>query len=151
MVLRGLTANGADGLAHEIALNHVSAVAQVFQSTGTVFENYAPEFAAGGNPARRDFVGWTGISPITILFEYVFGLRPDARRGELLWDVRLMEAHGVKRYPFGTSAVLTLHCARRGSPAEEPVITAMSNEPVRLVIRWAGGEKVIHAGAAEKR
>ena len=47
--------------ARTIALNHVDNVLQVFQKTGTVWENYAPESAAPGEPAKPDFVGWTGL------------------------------------------------------------------------------------------
>ncbi len=143
MVLRGLTQVGADSLAHDIALNHVRNVADVFQKTGTLWENYAPESANAGKPARKDFVGWTGVSPISILFEYVFGLRPDAPRRELLWDVRLLEEHGVDRYPFGRTCVLDLKCAARRSETEPPVITAKTNEALTLRVRWAGGEKIM--------
>ena len=78
MVLRGLTAIGRDALAHEIGRNHLDNVVAVFEKTGTVHENYAPESAAPGTPSKRDFVGWTGLPPIAVLLEYVFGLRPDA-------------------------------------------------------------------------
>jgi hypothetical protein len=83
MVLRGLTQAGYDDLAHEIGLNHLTRVVQVFEKTGTVWENYAPEMAAPGQ-AQRDFVGWTGLPPVAVLFEYVFDLRPDVPAGRLL-------------------------------------------------------------------
>ncbi|MCE0498477.1 MAG: hypothetical protein LV481_11085 [Methylacidiphilales bacterium] len=143
MVLRGLTRLGADGMAHEIACNHLANVVEVFQNTGTLFENYAPKWATPGDPARRDFVGWTGLSPIAIFFEYVLGLRPEAAQRQLVWDVRLLEEHGVKGYPFGSSALLDLKCAKRDSPSEEPVIEASSNEPLALLIKWAGGQKIL--------
>lgn len=53
MVLRGLTRHGQGDLAYEIAGNHVENVAQVFTDTGTLWENYAPERAAPGKPARQ--------------------------------------------------------------------------------------------------
>lgn len=52
--------------------------AQMFRETGTLWENYAPEYAGRGHPAKPDFVGWTGVSAITIPIEYVVGLRLDA-------------------------------------------------------------------------
>ena len=60
-----------------------ASIDEVFKDTNTVFENYAPEFVnngrpSQGKPAMKDFVGWTGISPISILFEFVFGIKPDA-------------------------------------------------------------------------
>ncbi|MCE5279947.1 MAG: trehalase family glycosidase [Planctomycetaceae bacterium] len=141
MVLRGLTRTGRDDLAHEIGLNHVNAVVDVFGQTGTVFENYAPDSATGC--CRRDFVGWTGLPPIAVLFEYVFGLRPDVPGNALTWDIRLKEAHGVDRYPFGPEALLDLHCAARESESQEPRITAHASHPVTLKVRWSGGERTI--------
>jgi glycogen debranching enzyme len=144
MVLRGLTNVGENALAHEIAMNHLRNVVEVFKSTGTLWENYAPESAAPGRPARGDFVGWTGLSPIAVLFEYAFGLRPEVSRNQLVWDVRLLDRHGVERYPFGRDTMLDLQCEQRKGPADEPVIKANANKPLSLVIQWAGGAKTIH-------
>ena len=143
MVLRGLTESGEDSLAHEIALNHLENVTEVFQKTGTLWENYAPESTSPGQPARHDFVGWTGISPITILFEYVFGLRPNVPERELLWDVRLLEEEGVSHYSFGKDTLLDLNCAQRKTEQEEPVITAKTTKDLTLRVKWAGGERVM--------
>ena len=143
MVLRGLDAVGAHDLAHEIGINHLENVVTVFESTGTFWENYAPESASPGKPALGDFVGWTGLTPIAILFESVFGLRAGVDRNELVWDVRLLEEHGVDRYPFRADAVMDLRCAKRSSPDEEPVIHAITTQPVTLRVEWAGGSKTI--------
>ena len=141
MVLRGLTKVGQDGLAHEIARDHVANVVAAFVKQGTLFENYAPEKAEG--KCTPNFVGWTGVPPISVLFEYVFGLRPDVGTRTLLWDVRLLEAHGVQRYPFGKRAELDLHCAGRQSPDEEPKIQARSTTDLTLIVKWAKGQKTI--------
>ncbi len=146
MVLRGLTACGRDALAHAIARNHLDNVVSVFEKTGTLWENYAPESADPGQPARPDFVGWTGLPPIAVLFEYVLGLRPDAPSRRLLWDVRLTEAHGVRRYPFGADVSVDLSCARRRSPDEQPRIEARSSAPLEIEVRWAGRSELIRIG-----
>jgi hypothetical protein len=57
--------------------------------------------------------------------------------------VRLLDEHGVERYPFGTDAMLDLRCAQRGSVEEEPRITATGTRPVKLTIEWAAGRKTI--------
>jgi hypothetical protein len=146
MVLRGLTAVGRDALAHEIARNHLGNVVSVFEKTGTVHENYAPESAAPGVPSKPDFVGWTGLTPIAVLLEYVFGLRPDAAARRLVWDVRLTEAHGVRRYPFGGEAWLDLSCAARKTTTEAPRIEATATAPVDVEVRWAGGKRLLEIG-----
>ena len=146
MVLRGLTAVGRDTLAHEIAQNHLANVVSVFEKTGTVHENYAPESTAPGVPSKPEFVGWTGLPPIAVLLEYVFGLRADAAARRLVWDVRLTEAHGVRRYPFGGDAWLDLSCASRRAATDPPRIEATATGPVDIEVRWAGGTRLLKIG-----
>jgi hypothetical protein len=141
MVLRGLTQNGRHDLAHAIGFNHHDQVVKVFEQTGTVWENYAPEAPERGSIAGRDFVGWTGLPPVAVLFEYVFGLRADVPAGRLTWDVRLLEGHGVRRYPFGVGGLLDLECAPRGSGSRQPEIQARSSVPLTLEILWEGGRE----------
>jgi glycogen debranching enzyme len=143
MVLRGLDRAGYNDLAHEISREDLDHVIGVFQQSGTLWENYAPERTAPGNRAKDDFVGWSGLAPVAGLFEYVFGLRADAFSGRLLWDVRLLENHGVQRYPFGRDGVLDLSCATRSSATQEPKIQVSSTVPLELVIRWEGGERTV--------
>jgi hypothetical protein len=143
MVLRGLTSEGCDRLAFDIAANHVANVTQVFRETGTIWENYAPEQIAPGKPSRPDFVGWGALGPIAVLLEYLFGLRPDAARNTLTWDIRLTDAFGVKRYPFGRDGQIDLSCAARASATDEPHVTVTSNVPVEVEIVWEGGRKTL--------
>jgi glycogen debranching enzyme len=148
MALRGLTRAGKDELAHAIGRNHVERVTEVFEDTGTVWENYAPESAGPGKPAKSDFVGWGGVGPVAVLMEYVFGLRPEAQQRRLVWDVRLTDAHGVERYPFRADGLLDLHCASRSSADEEPQLTVTSTVPLTLDTRWAGGSRQLDVPAA---
>ena len=146
MVLKGLEQYGKNALAHEIARNHLSVVVELYKKEDTLFECYAPMFAgasltAKGNPVRRDFVGWTGLSPIAMLLENVFGIHPNVPENTIFWDIRLLEAHGVTNYPFGKAGLLTLHCEKRNSADEKPKITAVSNIPVTLEICWDSEKK----------
>ncbi len=141
MVLRGLDLYDHQDLAHEIGVEHLKWVTSVYEDTGTLFENYAPELGANGRPtpgnhSKDEFVGWTGLVPISVMFEYVFGIKPDAANGKIVWDINLLERHGVQRYPFGKDGELTLICEGRNDADETPVITASSNVPVTLEIRW---------------
>jgi len=146
MVLAGLNRCGYDSLAHAIALNHLLNVVELFKATGTLWENYAPDLDRPPRESRRDFVGFTGLSPISILFEYVFGIRPDSRNNRIEWDVRLTEKHGILRYPFGKRGWAHLTCERRRSRSEEPVVRAVSDVPLTLTVRWPGGVKTVSAG-----
>ncbi len=148
MVLKGLEKNGYDALAHDIAKNCLENVVAVFQKESTLFENYAPESATQGNRARPNFVGWSGLFPISILFEYVFGIRPFARERKIVWDIRLLEKHGVKNYPLGEFS-LDLICEKRENQEDEPVVAAYCNEPIEIEIRYANKSKIITASRKE--
>ena len=147
MILRGLEAHQEDKLAHEIALSSLEHVTKVFNDTGTLWENYAPEFPAPGvrDPdviCARDFVGWSGLFPISILYEYIFGIKSDPVHAKLRWDVRLLEEHGIVDYPFGDTPI-KLCCEKRASKEEEPVITVESSVPVEVEICWGEGQRKI--------
>ena len=95
-----------------------------------------------GNRSRSDFVGWTGLAPISVLFEYVFGIKPHAEDGRIIWNVSLLEKHGIEQYPFGNDGLLTLICEARDNENQQPRITFQSNISVELEIIWGKpGEK----------
>ena len=147
MVLKGLDSYGKYDLSYEIACTNLDAVVGVFKDTGTVFENYSPEKVDGkfmkGSPSLPDFVGWTGIIPISIMFEYVFGIKPDAANNKITWHINRLEKHGVEKYPFGTEGELTLICEKRNSPEEKPNVTVKSNVPVTVEIIWGNNKELL--------
>ena len=113
---------------------------------GTLWENYAPEFVSRGNSSRPNFVGWTGLAPISVFFEYVMGIRGDVPNNRIEWHVNCLEKHGIENYPFGNDNTLTLICEARENEADEPQISVTATAPVDILIRWNGQEKLIHAG-----
>jgi hypothetical protein len=71
MVIRGLQRYGQQALADKLARSYYACVADVFQRTGTFWENYAPDSLEPGHPARPDFCGWSAIAPITLMREFI--------------------------------------------------------------------------------
>ena len=71
MVIKGLSKVGEHELAQDLAKKTYTAVAEVFEATGTFWENYAPDLISYGMPAKLDFCGWTGLVPIAIYHEYI--------------------------------------------------------------------------------
>jgi hypothetical protein len=100
MVVRGLEKYGYTDLARQIAIEHLTLVGQVYQKTGTIWENYSPDAVGQGNPAGKDFVGWSGLAPILFLMEYAIGIQPDAAKNELIWTLRSDMRCGCERYRF---------------------------------------------------
>lgn len=103
MVLKGLREAGVVRLAHEIAVNHLTHVNEVFERTDTLWENYAPESVEPGKKARPNFVGGTGLSPISTLFEDIIGINVDWPQRKVSWH-RFLDTqshYGVTNYPLG--------------------------------------------------
>ena len=144
MVISGLRNYGYHQLAYDIALNHLQNVVKVFADTETLWENYAPERIEKGNAAKADFVGWSGLPPVAILFEDVFGIRTDVHKSKLVWSISLLEKFGIENYPFGNKGTLNLKCEKRSSEGEKPVITVEADFPLELEIRWKKGTEVLH-------
>ena len=144
MVLKGLDVCGKYDLSHRIGYRFLNAAVDVFNSTGTIFENYAPEFLEGhampGKPAKADFIGWSGIIPISVLFEYVFGIKPDAVNRKITWHIQLTERHGVQKYPFGVDGEMTLICNARSGINAKPELVLVSNIPVTVEVIWGDAE-----------
>jgi hypothetical protein len=141
MVLSGLSRHGYNELAFEIAQNHFEHLIECFKKTGSIWEHFAPDARAEGR-GRKDFVGWTGITPIAVFFEYVIGLRADPGARRITWDLLTTDEIGVDRYPFGRDGTVELRALARGSVSDEPVVKVQSNVPFDLVLRWRGGSRV---------
>ena len=105
MVLRGLERYGYGELARTIGVEHLDMAARTWRSTGTLWENYSPEGPEPGKPARKDFVGWSGLGPILYLLEYGIGLVPDAPANRLTWRLNAEAPNGCKRYRFNGHVV----------------------------------------------
>ncbi len=141
MVLQGLTKVGADALAHEIAQNHLDNAVKIFEATGIIWENYSSEYLHGSG--RENFVGEGGLTGTAILLENIFGIRTEAYKNTLVWDVRLLDEHGVRKYPFGKDGVVDLLCKKRSKQSDKPVVEIASNVPLKLKLIWEGGEEII--------
>lgn len=105
MITKGLQANGQHKLARDIVHNHLNNMSAVFQGTDTVWENYAPEFTKPGNPAKSDFVGWTGAGPIAQLIENYIGINIDVPQNKIRWNLLTTEEVGLENLDFGKSTL----------------------------------------------
>jgi hypothetical protein len=148
MVIRGLERYGQDHVAREIALNHLGAMAQVFQTTGTIWENYAPDAPKQGRPAKSDFVGWSGLGPILYLLEFAIGLKPDAAANELVWNLPASSVTGCERFRFNGHTV-SLRAGPVASDAPRFAISITSDGPFKLRLRRDGQTEAHDVGNGE--
>lgn len=143
MIVLGLEKCGYRTLARDIAMNHLDVLNRVFQDTGTIWENYPPEFISSGNSDHPDMVGWSGLAPILYLVQYGVGLSVPERKNYLEW--RLPEEFlekgrvGCKRYWFqGKEADLQAEKTEKGI-----TITVHTKDSFSLLVQYQGKEKMI--------
>jgi hypothetical protein len=153
MVIRGLERNGYDSLAREIAMKHVRCVAKVFDETGTIWENYAPDSLAPGRHAgsgtlvMKDFVGWSGIGPIMYFLEYAVGLKADAPANTLVWTIRSGKRSGCERFRFNNHVVSLI--AEPGAAGASIRVT--SDGAFTLQVSYHGAAKRVQVKKGETR
>jgi glycogen debranching enzyme len=105
MVVTGLERYGYHDLAREIVFNNLENILKVYRKDGFIWENYSPEQERGGNASQTDFVGWSGVAPIMFFFEYAIGLRANAPKNELNWELRAGKRKGCERFRFNGHVV----------------------------------------------
>ena len=141
MVIKGLQRKSHDDLAHQIALRHYNQVFEVWKNTGTFWEYYAPEKCEPGLMARPNFIGWTGLPPIAVLIEAVIGINANYGRKEVVWNINLLEEHGVNAYPYSSSGYVDFKVFARRNKSEAPRIEINSQHEFTLVVKYNGNSK----------
>jgi hypothetical protein len=148
MVIRGLEKHGFDDLAKGIALKHIRLVAKVYEDTGTIWENYAPDAEKPGRilrgmPVRPDFVGWSGIGPILYLLEHAIGLSPSAPDNALAWHIGSPARCGCRRFRFNGHVVTAV--AEPADAAGKRALLIDADGPFTLRATWNGRETTASA------
>jgi hypothetical protein len=111
-------------------------MSEVFAKTQTIWENYAPDSAAPGQPAKPDFVGWSGIGPILYFVEYAIGIKADGVAQTVVWNLASPLRVGVEKFRFG-GRVVNLVCEAEDGTGRR-WLKASGDKPFDLVVRWKG-------------
>jgi len=107
-VIKGLARYGKWKLAREASENHLENMLKVYKETGTIWENYSPEYSSPGNIAKSDFVGFSGLGPISLLIEEILGFDVDAPKNKITWRLYPSDVHGIRNLCFGDNRVSLL-------------------------------------------
>lgn len=111
MIVEGLKKNGYTDLAIELTKRYLTALSEVYRKTHTLWEVYAPEMYAPASNAsglymvEPDFVGWTGLGPISMLIETLIGIEMEAPENTIRWNITSTRKHGVRQLFFNGSRV----------------------------------------------
>ncbi|MBT9776725.1 alpha,alpha-trehalase [Clostridium sp. MCC353] len=142
MVVLGLERCGRHELAKKIALNHLDCIVKIWKMTGSIWENYPPDFLSSGNADKKDFVGWSGLAPVLYLIQYGIGISINQKTGDLIWELEpeYLEqgAVGCWRYWFRGKTVSL--CARKEKGVVK--VSASGEKAFRLHIRMGTREVI---------
>lgn len=128
MVIQGLKKYNQNSLADSIAFNHLQNVANIYfnftpeeekiafeerydDDYKTIWECYAPDYetpaARWDNTfySRQDFVGWSGLAPISILIENVLGFEILGNKNQIRWTLKRNDIFGIKNIQLGDQKV----------------------------------------------
>jgi len=97
MVIKGLQNYGYEKEATEASQIYLDNMSEVLDDTDTIWENYAPDKTHRGKRSLPEFVGWSGIGPISLLIENVIGIRVNAPENEITWYITRKDEHGIKK------------------------------------------------------
>ena len=145
MVVEGLKKNGYPELAEELACRYLTALSKVYDTTRTLWEVYSPEVfapatnASGIHPAASDFVGWTGLGPISMLIETVIGIETDAPQRTIRWNLTGRGRQGIRNLTVAGGRVDLV-----ATPVPEGYQVSMQSEtPVRILLSTPNEKKCI--------
>ena len=127
--------------------SYLSTMNRVFTKTEQVWENYQPVTGdqgvdTAGNPCRDNFVGWSGLGPISLLIENAIGIRVESPLGDttgdtadisVSWKLRRVDRHGLSNLKIG-DATISLVCAERNDRLGPGKITVTCDRPFTLTI-----------------
>ncbi|CAN5392525.1 trehalase family glycosidase [soil metagenome] len=158
MVVKALKRNGYPALARRLAVAHLQAMSAVQESQtySGIWEAYAPEefLPATRKPTidfdgqspwvlgpttivKANFVGWSGLGPIAMLIEDIFGLDFDAPAHRITWDLQTSGLHGLEGLCFD-GGLVTLQSSGFDSAGSSLTVSATVEKPLTLALRVPG-------------
>ncbi len=142
MVIKGLENYDYNEFAYQATERYLNGLYAVYKNTGTLWEAYAPDVdlpatnEGGKDLVRKNFVGWTGCGPITLLIENILGIKVKAAENTIYWDILRTDLHGIKNLACGKANV-SLLCKNKFKNNFE--IKAITDKNLKLVIKTSIG------------
>ena len=145
MAIQGMQKYGYTAEAAKPARNMVEHMYRTFveYEPHTIWEAYSPTErkpatdTGGVEFVHPDYVGWSGVGPISLFIEYVLGFHTiDAPGRRVEWNLHWPEKHGIRRLSFGTVVTDIVY--------DNGTVTVTSNEAYTLVIN--GEEHAVSTG-----
>ena len=135
MGIQGLQTYGYTAQAARLARNMVEHMYRTYVDfePHTIWEAYSPTErkpstdTGGVDFVHSDYVGWSGLGPVSLFIEHVLGFHTiDAAARRVEWNLHWPDKHGIRRLSFGSVQTDILY--------ESGTVTALTNEAYTLVI-----------------
>lgn len=155
--IRGIAEVGRPELAREAAIRYLDVICAVANDPayGSIWECYAPEAyrpatAEAGEIVRADFVGWSGLAPITMLIENIIGLTFDAQENKVKFRLFPNRCCGLRNMHFNGN-VVSVECTKYIPIAGKSEMKVKTEKPFTLVVNtnYSWGENTIQVPAGE--
>lgn len=158
--IRGLAETGRGSLAREAAIRYLDAMCAVSKDPvygDTIWECYSPtehrpSTAEAGEIVRADFVGWSGLAPVTMLIENIIGLRFYADENKVVFDMFPGQLCGVKNMRFNGGNV-SIVCTKYIPAGGQSHIEVTAEKAFTLVVKtnynWIDTVIQVPAGTSE--
>ena len=145
MLVKGLSQRNYEYLAREIAVKHLEAMVNVMvtdRTCASIWECYSPEFMRPSTykdlgVVRPDYVGWSGLGPIAMLMENIFGFEFDAVNNCITWNIGTVGKHGVKNLLFNNRKV-SLIMDKWSSNKGKSRICVETSDIIQLKLKYLG-------------
>ncbi len=147
MLIKGLNKYGAHDLAQKASAKYLTSMYEVFKKSGTVWENYAPLSKQEGNWSKKDFVGWTGLGPISLLIEDIIGIKLTSPN-QLTWNITRTDEHGIKQLQIGNNTI-SMIADKRKDRSKKVSIHIVCSAPFNLHIINGSKNTAIQVKAGE--
>lgn len=167
MAVKGLEKYNEHLTAYQISENHLKNIYYVYSNFKpdeekvafeerynddykTIWECYSPEFLTPATRwdntfySRQDFVGWSGLGPISLLIENIIGVNIDFPTNEIVWRIHRSDKHGIKNINFGKEKI-SLICTPK-SDVYEFLINSKSKFNLKIFINEKEFDKEINPG-----
>ena len=142
MAIKGLQNAGFDSLSYLATAKYLNALYQVYRDTNTFWECYAPESHSPATEeyssklVHKDFIGWTGLGPISLLIENIIGIEVDLPGKEISWTLDSTTRSGIERLKIGNYTVDMIY-----EPTESIIRINTNASGFALLLKQKSGEK----------
>lgn len=157
VAVKGMELKNRKGLAREAAIKILNGMCEVDKNPayGGIWECYAPEEARPatneiGEIVRANFVGWSGITPITMLIENIIGLKFNAQENKVYFNIFPEKTCGLKNMLFNGGKV-SVECVEYHSLRDKTRIKVTCEKPFTLevCVNYLWDKKIFEVPAGE--